>query len=304
MKKLIKKILFKIPPVKNLQVELEKYKTYHPPGHYYSPVPDKQYVRENAERIFDRSKNTVAGVELREKEQLQLLESFQRYYNEVFFTDEKVVANRYWFKNPLYSYSDAIILNCMIRHFSPSRIIEAGSGYSSAAMLDINEKTFNNSIDVLLVEPYPVNLENLTAGFPKNFKIIPEFIQKVPLDTFKSLVKNDILFIDSTHVSKAGSDVNYILFEILPVLNEGVIIHFHDVFYPFEYPQAWIEKGFSWNEDYLLRAFLMYNTDFEIVYFNTFIEQFHRDWLSINMPNVLKNMGGGLWLRKLKAPRK
>jgi len=166
-------------------------------------------------------------------------------------------------------------------------------------MLDTNEKNFDNKIDVLLVEPYPVNLENLTKGFTRNFRVIPEFVQSVPLDTFKKLERNDILFIDSTHVSKAGSDVNYILFEILPVLKEGVIIHFHDVFYPFEYPQEWIEKGFAWNEDYLLRAFLMHNNHYEILYFNTFMEQFHRDWIDHNMPDILKNMGGGLWLRKV-----
>ncbi len=300
MKKFIKKILFKIPPVKQLQEELAKYKTYHPPGHYYSPVPDKEYVRKNAARIFDRSKKDLGGIDIHENEQILLIEAFQAYYHEIFFTDEKVPANRYWYKNPLYSYSDAIILYCMIRHFSPSRIIEAGSGYSSAAMLDINEKKFDNAIDILLIEPYPVNLNNLTEGFPKHFRVIPQFVQDVPLDTFRLLEKNDILFIDSTHVSKAGSDVNYILFEILPTLKEGVIIHFHDVFYPFEYPQGWIEKGFAWNEDYLLRAFLMYNSNFELLFFNTYMEQFHKTWIAKNMPDILKNMGGGLWLRKVK----
>jgi len=299
MKKLIKKLLFKVPPVKNLQAELEKYKTYHPPGHYYSPVPDQKYVKANEKRIFDRSHRTIAGINLREAEQLNLLQQLSAYYAELFFTEKKTESNRYWYSNPLFSYSDAIILYGMIRHFNPARIIEAGSGYSSAVMLDTNEKNFDNKIDVLLVEPYPVNLENLTKGFTRNFRVIPEFVQSVPLDTFKKLERNDILFIDSTHVSKAGSDVNYILFEILPVLKEGVIIHFHDVFYPFEYPQEWIEKGFAWNEDYLLRAFLMHNNHYEILYFNTFMEQFHRDWIDHNMPDILKNMGGGLWLRKV-----
>ncbi len=298
MKKLIKNFLFKLPPVKHLREELEKYKTYHPPGHYYSPVPDKEYVRKNAGRIFDRSKNELAGIDLHKKEQFQLLETFRTFYKDLYFTNEKVGTNRYYYKNGLFSYSDAIFLHSMIRHLSPKRIIEAGSGYSSAVMLDTNEKNFNNSIDILLIEPYPVNLNKLTEGLPKHFKMLPAFVQDVPLDTFRTLEKDDILFIDSTHVSKAGSDVNYIIFEILPVLKSGVIIHFHDVFYPFEYPQEWIEKGFAWNEDYMLRAFLMYNTEFEIVFFNTYIEQFEKQWLTEHMPDVLKNPGGGLWLRK------
>lgn len=301
MKKLIKSLLFKIPPVKHLREELKKYKTYHPPGHYYSPVPDKDYVKKNSKRIFDRSKKELPGINLREKEQFQLLETFRTFYKDIYFTDEKTAANRYYYKNGLFSYSDAIFLHSMMRHFSPKRIIEAGSGYSSAVMLDTNEKTFNNSIDILLIEPYPVNLNKLTEGFPKQFRMLPNFVQDIPLDTFRTLEKNDILFIDSTHVSKAGSDVNYILFEILPVLKEGVIIHFHDVFYPFEYPEAWIEKGFAWNEDYMLRSFLMYNDHFEIIFFNTFMEQFYEKWITENMPDVLKNRGGGLWLRKVKG---
>jgi len=233
MKKIVKNLLYKIPPVKHLQEELKKYKTYHPSGHFYSPIPDKDFVKNNAARIFDRSKKELPGIDLREKEQFQLLKSFQPYYDDRFFTVEKTPANRYYYKNGLFSYSDAIFLNSVMRHFSPKRIIEAGSGFSSAVMLDTNEKNFDNTIDILLIEPYPVNLKKLTEGFPKHFRMEPAFVQDIPLDTFKTLEKNDILFIDSTHVSKAGSDVNYILFEILPVLKEGVIIHFHDFFYPF-----------------------------------------------------------------------
>lgn len=298
MKKLIKRLLFSIPPVKRLEEELAKYKTYHPPGHFYSPVPDKEYVRKNADRIFNRTVKNIPGIDLRENEQRALLHNFVGFYSDISFPENKQAGYRYWLKNGLFSYSDSIFLNCMIRNFRPRKIIEAGSGFSSAAMLDTNEKYFNNAIEFTFIEPYPVTLKNLTEGFDQNFKMIPSFVQDVSLETFRSLNENDILFVDSTHVAKAGSDVNYILFEILPALKPGVIIHFHDVFYPFEYPQAWIEKGFAWNEDYMLRAFLMYNTSFEIVFFNSFIEQFEKQWLSEHMPDVLKNPGGGLWLRK------
>jgi len=298
MKKLIKRLLFSIPPVKRMQEELEKYRTYHPPGHFYSPIPDKEYVQKNAARIFDRTSQEVAGVDLRPQQQRELLLSFEAYYKQIPFPEVKEAASRYYLKNGLFSYSDAIFLNCMMRHFSPKRIIEAGSGFSSAAMLDTNEKQFGNSIQLLFIEPYPVTLNNLTKGFDRNFEMIPSFIQDVPLDTFRALEANDFLFIDSTHVAKAGSDVNYILFEVLPSLKPGVIIHFHDVFYPFEYPREWIEKGFAWNEDYMLRAFLMYNTDFEVIFFNSYIEKFELQWLTGHMPDVMKNPGGGLWLRR------
>jgi hypothetical protein len=184
----------------------------------------------------------------------------------------------------------------------PKRIVEIGSGYSSMAMLDTNEYFFNNSIDLTFIEPYPERFLSLTkSGDDKYYKLIGANLQNVDLSLFEILDKDDILFVDSTHVSKTGSDVNKILFEILPILKKGVLIHFHDIFYPFEYPKEWVLgwNGFGWNEIYLIRSFLMHNKDYEIVLFNTFLEHFHEDWFAENMPLCLKDRGGSLWLRKL-----
>ena len=112
---------------------------------------------------------------------------------------------------------------------------------------------------------------------------------------------NDILFIDSTHVSKLGSDVNRIFFEILPTLQPGVLIHFHDIFWPFEYPSDWVKKGFAWNEAYILRAFLEFNDSFEIIFFASFLHTHHHAWFQENMPLWLKNSGGNIWLRRRKT---
>jgi hypothetical protein len=121
----------------------------------------------------------------------------------------------------------------------------------------------------------------------------------VDASIFKALGQNDILFVDSTHVSKTGSDVNRILFEILPSLNRGVIIHFHDIFYPFEYPKEWVLDwaGFGWNEIYILRAFLTNNPNYTILLFNTFLEHFHKEWFLQHMPLCLRNTGGSLWIK-------
>ncbi|NQS88701.1 hypothetical protein HQ584_02790 [Patescibacteria group bacterium] len=119
------------------------------------------------------------------------------------------------------------------------------------------------------------------------------------MESFKQLKENDILFIDTSHVSKTGSDVNYIFFDILPNLNSGVLIHFHDIFYPFEYPKKKILDGHAFNECYILRAFLQYNTRFKIILFNTFLEHYYEDWFRQNMPLCLRNKGGSIWLRKV-----
>ncbi len=124
-------------------------------------------------------------------------------------------------------------------------------------------------------------------------------MQAVPLSYFDDLQRNDILFIDSTHVVKTGSDVVFELFEILPRLHSGVVVHFHDVFYPFEYPREWvIDRNYSWNELYALRAFLMGNRDWEILFFNDYMARTERPRLRQQAPEMLANPGGGLWLRR------
>ena len=117
------------------------------------------------------------------------------------------------------------------------------------------------------------------------------------MDFFEILQSGDILFIDSTHIAKTGSDVNHILFDILPILKSGVLIHFHDVSYPFEYPKEWVYMGRNWNENYFLRAFLMYNNNFEIILFSDYLHKHYIEAFK-DMPLSLKDPGMNLWLKK------
>jgi len=181
----------------------------------------------------------------------------------------------------------------------PKTIIEVGSGFSSCMTLDTNELYFGGSIATTFIEPYPELLMSLIKNTDKSkIKVIPARLQDVDFDEFETLQANDILFIDSTHVGKINSDVNRIFFDILPRLSPGVHIHFHDIFFPFEYPKAWIYEGRAWNEAYLLRAFLQYNNKFSVVLINTFVEHFHKAFFQKKMPLCLKNTGGSLWMRK------
>ena len=123
-------------------------------------------------------------------------------------------------------------------------------------------------------------------------------LQSVDLEVFRQLHSGDFLFIDSTHVARAGSDVNYLLSDVLPALAQGVIVHIHDIFYPFEYDPAWVLEGRDWNEAYMLRAFLQYNNTFEILLFTSYLEHHHAAGLADALPEAPKNSGGGIWLRK------
>jgi hypothetical protein len=106
------------------------------------------------------------------------------------------------------------------------------------------------------------------------------------------------LFIDSSHVLKCGSDVQFLMFEVLPVLAVGVVVHFHDVFESFEYPREWLIEGWYWNEDYALRAFLSYNAAWEISLFGNYAVNSFREFFAANMPLCLKNPGGSLYIRR------
>ncbi len=215
------------------------------------------------------------------------------------FQSEKREGLRYYFENPAYSYSDAILSHCMIRFLKPKRIIEIGSGFSSCMTLDTNELFFGGSIATTFIEPYPELLMSLVKGVDKStIRTIPSRLQDVDLGEFEALQANDILFIDSTHVSKINSDVNRIFFDILPRLSSGVHVHFHDIFFPFEYPKDWIYEGRAWNEAYLLRAFLLFNSAFRVVLMNTFMAHFHEPFFQEKMPLCLKNTGGSIWIRK------
>jgi hypothetical protein len=238
---------------------------------------------------------------LNEKGQINLFNKFKEYYKEQPFGEQKKENLRYFFENPSYSYSDAICLYCMIRHSQPKTIIEIGSGYSSCVILDTNELFFNNAISCTFIDPYPELLQSLIKDSDKDrIGIIPKKLQDVDINKFSDLTAGDILFIDSTHVSKIDSDVNQILFTILPHIKSEVYIHFHDIFYPFEYPREWIYEGRAWNEAYLLRTFLQYNSVFKIQFFNTFLEYFYKDEFLNEMPLCMKNRGGSIWIKKLK----
>ena len=277
---------------------------YSVPGHYDSPTPDLKYVADHAAGIFDQANAPCAGIDLREPEQLQLLERFANYYKDLPFLESKSDAHRYYLKNWFFTYGDAIFAYCFLRHFRPKRIIEVGSGFSSALMLDVNELYFNNLIEFTFVEPFPERLKKLLL--PKDLdhvEVIEKYVQDVAPDEFRKLEAGDILFIDSSHISKTGSDVNYLLFHVLPMLKPGVFIHVHDIFWPFEYNREMVFEGRAYSEAYLLRAFLQYSDSFRIIFYNDFLAKCHPENIRALIPLVLKNSiigNSSIWLEKIK----
>jgi predicted O-methyltransferase YrrM len=267
------------------------------PGDFYSPVPDIRFIEGRRERIFGQQPAHIPGIEDNVETQLSLVETFSAYYPDMPFSEEQRPGRRYYFENPYFSYADAIVLYSIMRHFQPRNIIEVGCGYSSAAMLDTNDLFLSSRTTVTFVEPFPDRLRGLmTPQDTHRHEIIDDIVQDVPIERFRALDAGDILFIDSSHVAKIGSDVVYLMTEVLPQLRPGVLIHFHDVFWPFEYPEEWIHEGRAWNEAYMLKAFLQFNPHFRILYFCSYLALHYRAVLEQHLPLVVKNTGGSLWL--------
>jgi predicted O-methyltransferase YrrM len=285
-----------------LQHTVSEYKdnSCFPAGHYYSPIVSVKRIKEKQDAIWkDVSTNGIIGIDLNTQEQLSLVKSFEKFYSEQPFKEQKHDGVRYYFDNEFFCHTDALMLYSVIRSYQPKNIIEVGSGFSTAVILDTNQFFLNNQSSLTFIEPYPERLYSLLREEDKGHStILVKDLQEVDPSYFDRLEKNDILFIDSTHVSKTGSDVNYVLFEILPRLKQGVLIHFHDIFYPFEYPKGWVFEGRNWNEDYILRAFLSYNPEFKIKLFVDYLHRHHK-YVFAGMPLFYCNTGGSIWLQKV-----
>jgi len=271
-----------------------------PNGHFYSPIPSPTEVQRDEKRIFSAWPRTLPDIDLRESEQIALLRKIAGFYPDLPFKADRVDGLRYHYNNTAYGCSDAIFLNGMLRHIKPRRVIEIGSGHSSCMTLDTNDLWLGGHVECTFVEPYPQLLNSLLKdGDAERINVLPHRVQDVDPDVFAELEAGDVLFIDSTHVGKTGSDVNHLFFEVLPSIAAGVYVHVHDIFYPFEYPRTWVEQGIAWNEQYMLRTFLQNNHNYEIVLFNTFLTHFHEEFFKDRMPLCLKNPGGSIWLRKV-----
>ncbi len=283
-----------------LKVYEEEHNWGHPKGHYYSPVhsiKDLEYFESTTKRARENFMKTIPGFS--DKRMLKEYNAIKKYYKDFDYPEEEDGGCRYYIKNVSLSLMDGISLYSMIRNRKPKRIIEIGSGFSSCLMMDVNERYFNNKIDITFIEPYTYLLkQRMKTGDSSRYKIIEKGVQFVSLDIFKELESGDFLFIDSTHVSKFNSDVNYEIFDILPELEPGVIIHFHDILDGFEYPLHWLEKGWAWNEAYLLRAFLINNKEYEILLMSNYLTNNYPEILKKSYPHRDILNGGSLWIRK------
>ena len=296
-------ICLRSPQFQELFRDWEQHGFHVTPVHFNQPIAD---TRSLSETLWSRPSELV-GIEMNEPRQRELLRSFSRLCNEYqnFPTEPTKEQNRFYLGNGLFDGVDSLVAYCMVRHFKPRLVIEVGSGFSSLVLGDAAAR--NGRVALVCIEPFP--REFLRKGFPGLQTLVEKKVQEIDLEFFSHLESGDILFIDSSHTVKIGGDVNYLFLEVLPRLKPGVIVHVHDIFFPFEYRRDWVMDEFRfWSEQYLLQAFLSFNLEFEVLMANRYLAHKYRDDLKVAFANLanleavrpssLRWIGGSFWMRR------
>lgn len=253
------------------------------PEHFYFPVPSLKSFRDKDWRAA----RPCAGFDFRFGEQIERLQTeLLPYIAESNFPEHGSNQNgEFHFNNGFFERIDAEVAYSFVRLRKPRRIVEVGSGNSTLAMATAIRRNATEGFytEFTAIEPHPAQF--LKNGVPGLTQLIPEKVQDAPLSVFRDLGPNDILFIDSSHVVSIDSDVLYECLRILPDLAPGVLIHFHDIFTPFDYPEKFVKKNLCfWGEQYMLEAFLSFNRNFKVVWSGSAMQHFHPDALRDAFP--------------------
>ena len=263
------------------------------PVHFYQPIPDTRALP----NTLWQAASDLPAVDMNDSLQLDFIchrfPQFRGEYENIPVTAQE--PGQFSLTNGRFDGTDALVTYCMIRHHKPRTIIEVGSGYSS--LISGQAAAKNGAPALVCLDPFP--LDFLARGFPGLRTFIQEKAERMDLDFFSQLQSGDILFLDSSHTVKIGSDVNYLFLEVLPRLNPGVIVHVHDIFFPFEYPRDWaMDECRFWTEQYILQAFLAFNSEFEVLLCNSFLAHYHLEKLKATFPTSPSWGGGSFWMRR------
>jgi len=239
------------------------------PIHYYEPIPDfRSITSEQLER-----RREFRSIDFGWDAQLQLLRDLSAFRIEFEAAD---------LKNDYFNGLDAAVFYSLIRHLRPRHVIEIGSGYSTR----FAHKALTRNADggrLTCIEPHP---EERLNGLRLSVEVIQKRVEEIDVDFFSCLEANDILFIDSSHTVKFGSDVCYEFLEVLPTLRPGVWVHVHDIFFPHDYPAEWLlKRRLALNEQYLLEAFLSFNREFQVALAN--------HWLTLDHSSAARELWDG-----------
>lgn len=266
-------------------------------------MPDNRALaREPARsRVWPPAPNPTPGIDWRAEEQVAFLTDTLGAQSEISFPDQPTGDPReYHAGNEMFSRLDAWMLQGMLRHFRPRRMIEVGCGWSSLVTARINREYLDGELHFTCIEPFPPDFL-ADGGVDGISQLVAAPVQELPLARFLELEAGDVLFIDTSHTVKTGGDVVFLHNDVLPRLAPGVVVHVHDIALPRDYPQEWVFAGRAWNEQYLVRAFLTFNWAYRILLGVGWLSQFRPEALAATLPDypaAYGDGGGSLWIQR------
>jgi hypothetical protein len=267
--------------------------------HFYSPIPDPAEIPAD---VWSRESDLTA-VEFdvaagRDFVQRELAAFITEYSPPDGPTGD---PHRFYLNNGFYESVDAETLYAMVRRFAPPRIVELGSGMSTLVIADARARgAASEDAQHLVIDPYP--RPDLVGAIEEVAQLRPISVVSESLAEFEDLRAGDMLFVDTTHTVKIGSDVNRIVLDVLPRLAPGVFVHFHDIYLPWDYPREFVEdRNFFWAEQYLLQAFLAFNQQFEILFGAHALQRQFPDDLAKLVPSARPGIRpSAFWLRRIE----
>jgi Methyltransferase domain len=231
------------------------------PRHFYSEIPDFRELRKSETWKAPRSMYGVRGVDV--DRQLSFVHDCITDPMRAIVLQEDIY-NTACEENGATGFGqvEAEFLFCFAARHRPQKIIQVGAGVSTAVLLHA-ARTFDYRPAITCIDPYPTQYLRKSSESGQ-ITLIPKKCQDVDLSVFSELGPGDLLFVDSTHTVKPGSEVNMLILEVLPRLSPGCHAHFHDIYFPYDYPCALFTIPFFWNESVLLHAFLTGNARYSI----------------------------------------
>ena len=228
--------------------------------HYYEPQFDFRKLKQPLSQ--DRN---LPGIDWNISGQLKILASFSHSSELERLLQEESSTRRYRPDSVLFGPGDAEYWYQLIRLIKPGKVFEVGSGNSTLIAIEAIRKNReadpNYSCKHICIEPYEGPWLEGTGVL-----VIRKKIEDFDIKFFSELGENDILFIDTSHVTRPQGDVLYEYLELLPTMNKGIIVHVHDIFSPKNYPKLLLEERVRFfNEQYLLEAFLSHNSSWKII---------------------------------------
>jgi predicted O-methyltransferase YrrM len=267
------------------------------PRTWTSPIPNLHALDPD---IWERRSDLVGLAPMDARSQVDYLGSELSGYIAEFSPParkEDAEPGRFYMENPSIGPVDADVLYAMVRRHKPRRLIEVGSGFSTLVIVEALARNRNEGAETefVSIDPAPPAMLDGAMGAAELRKVSAT---DVPLHTFERLGAGDMLVLDTTHSVRIGGEVNYLVLEVLPRLATGVLVHFHDIFFPWEYPRAWIERGLYWSEQYLLQAFLAFNPTFKVLFAAHFLRQLEPERLGELVPAFrrTKSLPASLWM--------